>query len=79
MQRSLDTYAEAIEFRVLDSSGAANVPIRDLAFPKEALIGTIIRGKEIFIPSGDDEMRPGDEVIVFTPPSVIAEVEHFFQ
>jgi len=70
--------AEAIEFNVGETSRIVSTPLRDLHFPKGALIGTIIRGGEIVIPRGDTEVRPGDEVIVFALPSAISDVETFF-
>ena len=53
-------------------------PLREMHFPKGAVVGTIIRGEEIILPRGDDEIRPGDEVIVFALPDAIGAVEHLF-
>ncbi len=70
--------AEAIEFRVEARTRVAGKSIKDLDFPKAAVIGTILRGPEIIIPRGDDAMLPGDEVIVFALPEAIPEVEELF-
>jgi trk system potassium uptake protein TrkA len=70
--------AEAIEFRVGDDAPIADRLIADLGFPAGAVIGTIIRGKDIIIPRGMDRVLAGDEVIVFALPEALPQVEKFF-
>jgi len=70
--------AEAIEFQVDDSSAIAGKALKDVAFPRQGIVGTIIRGNEIMIPRGDDVILPGDEVIVFTLPESLPEIEKLF-
>ncbi|HSG46859.1 MAG TPA: Trk system potassium transporter TrkA [Longimicrobiales bacterium] len=70
--------AEAIEFNVGPEARLVGVPLRDLRIPKGAFIGTILRGEEIILPRGDDQIQVGDEVIVFTLPDAVGEVEHLF-
>ncbi len=70
--------AEAIEFRVGVDAPIANQTIMDLAFPRGAVIGTIIRGDAIIIPRGPDRILAGDEVIVFALPEAISDVEKLF-
>lgn len=70
--------AEAIEFKVEESSRAAGQALRDLDFPEGGVVGTILRDEEIIIPRGDDRLLPGDEVIVFALPEAIADVEKLF-
>lgn len=71
--------AEAIEFQVSEGCTAAGIPLRDLRFPPGGLVGTIVRGEDVIIPTGDDCLLPGDEVIVFADPSAIPEMERLFQ
>ncbi|MDH5758774.1 MAG: Trk system potassium transporter TrkA [Gemmatimonadota bacterium] len=71
-------HAEAIEFRVDEGSRIAGKTLRDVHFPKDGIVGSIIRNDEIIIPRGDDEILPGDEVIVFALPGAIPEVEKLF-
>ncbi|MGD2069595.1 MAG: Trk system potassium transporter TrkA [Gemmatimonadota bacterium] len=71
--------AETIEFSVGAASRIAHSYLRDLRFPKGAIVGTIIRGEEIILPRGDDQILPGDEVIVFALPEAISEVERYFE
>jgi trk system potassium uptake protein TrkA len=70
--------AEAIEFQVDDESLVAGQALKDLKFPRQGIVGTILRGEEIIIPRGDDVILPGDEVIVFALPAAIPEVEKLF-
>lgn len=70
--------AEAIEFRVEEGAPVAGKALKDLHFPKGGIVGTILRGADIIIPRGDDQLLPGDEVIVFALPSAIPEVEKLF-
>lgn len=70
--------AEAIEFNVGPGTRVAGKALKDLHFPKGSLIGTILRGDEIIIPRGDDQIIEGDEVIVFALPDAISEIERLF-
>ena len=70
--------AEAIEFRVAEDSPIANETLTDMEFPTGGIIGTIIRGEEIIIPRGPDQILPGDEVIVFALPDAIPDIEKLF-
>ena len=47
-------------------------------FPKQGVVGTILRGEEIILPRGQDVLLPGDDVIVFAMPEAIPEVEKLF-
>ncbi len=70
--------AEVIEFVAKPRSRIARKRIKDLNFPRRALIGGLIRGDESFIVSGDFQVHPGDHVVVFTMPDAIREVEKLF-
>jgi len=70
--------AEAIEFAVHAKSQIAGKALKDVHFPKEGVVGTILRGEEIILPRGQDVLLPGDDVIVFAMPTAISEVEKLF-
>jgi len=70
--------AEAIEFTVGPRSRIANQALKDVHFPKQGVVGTILRGEEIILPRGKDVLLPGDDVIVFAMPDAIPEVEKLF-
>ena len=67
--------AEAIEIVALETSDLVNKPLRDIKFPRGAIIGAVARGKEIIIPTGDTLILPDDRVIIFTLTSAIPSVE----
>ncbi len=72
------TDAEVLEFIVKPESKILKAPLKDINFPKEAIIGGVIRGKNSFIAHGDTVIKPYDRVIVFALPSQIFIVGKFF-
>lgn len=70
--------AEVLEFLVNPDSNITRGPIKDLKFPKEAIIGGVIRGNESFIANEYTEIKPYDRVVVFALPQVLAKVNNFF-
>lgn len=67
--------AEAIEIVALETSDLVNKPLRDIKFPKGAIIGAVVREEEIIIPTGDTIILPEDRVIIFSLTSAIPSVE----
>jgi trk system potassium uptake protein TrkA len=67
--------AEAIEIVALETSDLVNKPLRDIKFPRGAIIGAVVREKEIIIPTGDTIILPDDRVIIFTLTSAMPSVE----
>jgi trk system potassium uptake protein TrkA len=67
--------AEVLELTVSESSPLVGVPLQDASFPKGAIIGAIVRGKDVIIPHGENALQPGDRVIVFSKKEVAPEVE----
>lgn len=70
--------ADVIEYIVNPDSPVTKAPIRDLRFPKNAVIGGIIRGSETIIAVGDTLIKPYDRVAVFALPEALKVVEKFF-
>lgn len=66
MYRILDDKAEALEFVVKQSSELPGIPLEKLKIKENTLVACIIRGRQIIIPRGKDEMRVGDSVVVVT-------------
>lgn len=66
MYRILDDKAEALEFVVKKSSELPGIPLEKLKIKENTLVACIIRGRQIIIPRGKDEMRVGDSVVVVT-------------
>ena len=70
--------AEAIEFRIDIGTRIAGRALKEVHFPRGAIVGMILRDGEFILPHGDDQVLPGDEVIVFSLPDSIHEVEELF-
>lgn len=70
--------AEMFEMNVAANSPAVGKPVHKIGFPRESIIATIIRGDEVLIPRGGDEIRAGDVAIIFTHPKNIKKIERIF-
>lgn len=73
------TNAEILEFVVAPGSWITKGKLKDLGFPKNAIIGGVIRGNESFIAVGDSEIKEYDRVAVFALPEVVKDVDKFFR
>jgi len=70
--------AELLEFGVNSNSKITQKKIKDLDFPRSAIIGGVIRDDVGLIPLGDFKIEVGDKVVVCCLPRSIAKVEKFF-
>ena len=70
--------AELLEFVVNSKSKITLKKIKDLDFPRSAIIGGVIRANEGIIPLGDFQVEIGDKVVVCCLPRSITKVEKFF-
>jgi len=66
LYKLLDGRAEAIEFVAKMGSQVLNIPLSQLKLKPNLLLGGIIRGNRVIIPSGGDCIEAGDSVIVVT-------------
>ena len=73
------TNAEILEYIVAPESKITKCALKDMSFPKNAIIGGIIRGNESFIAVGDSHIEPYDRVAVFALPEAVKEVDKFFK
>ncbi|MBE6594667.1 MAG: Trk system potassium transporter TrkA [Ruminococcaceae bacterium] len=55
---------EASEFIVKEQSPITGKPLSALAFKPNVLIASILRGKKVIIPRGNDMIQPGDRVVI---------------
>ncbi|MBS4026423.1 MAG: Trk system potassium transporter TrkA, partial [Clostridia bacterium] len=70
--------AEVIELIVPENCSNVNIPLKNLKFPKGAILGAVLRNNLAIIPTGEEQIRVGDQVIVFALPQAVKAVEHFF-
>lgn len=69
--------AEMIEFVVPPTFRFTGKPLKQLNFPRNAIIGALARGDEVIVPGGNDTIMAGDHVIVFALPQAVANVQNF--
>jgi trk system potassium uptake protein TrkA len=67
--------AEVLEAVALETSDIVGKPIKKLAFPKGALLVSVIREEDIIIPTGNTVVEPGDKVIIFAKRQAVAKIE----
>jgi trk system potassium uptake protein TrkA len=75
----LGSDAEVIELKVPDRPKFKDAPLKSLFFPKGAIVGAIVREKQVFIPSGETTLQPDDNLIIFFTKEAIHHVEAFFE
>lgn len=66
MYRILDEKAEALEFVVKENSELPGVPLEELQIKENTIVACIIRGRNMIVPRGKDEMQVGDSVVIVT-------------
>jgi trk system potassium uptake protein TrkA len=71
--------AQVLEYVAQPKSPITKKPIKDLDFPKEAIVGGIVRGEESMIAVGDAEISANDRVVVFTLPGGMKKIEKYFK
>ena len=70
--------AELLEFVVSGSSKVCNKLVRDIDFPRSAIIGGVVRDGEGLIALGDFKIQKGDRIVVCCLPQSIKKVEKLF-
>ena len=73
--------AEVLEFDVGDLCPVLGQPLHQFSnqLPQDAIIATIIRGKDAFVPGGNDVITQGDGVVVIALANSCDEVRRFLQ
>lgn len=71
--------AEVFEYIAQPGSIITKNKVKDLGFPKEAIIGGMIRGDESFITVGSSQINEKDKVVVFSLPGAVKKIEKFFR
>ncbi len=66
LYKIVDQQVEAVEFHVGEGQELTGIPLKKLPLRKNLLLACIVRGGRLIIPGGDDEILPGDNVIIIT-------------
>ena len=70
-----DEQAEVLEAVALETSDIVGKPLKDISFPKGAILIGIIHGEGITIPSGTSVIQPGDRIIIFARKQAVSDIE----
>jgi trk system potassium uptake protein TrkA len=73
------TDAEVLEYTVAPNAKITKAALKDMIFPRNAIIGGVIRGSESFIAVGDTRIEAYDRIAVFALPEAVKEVDKFFK
>ncbi len=67
--------AEILEAVALETSDIVGRPLKNISFPKGAILTGIIRNDDIIIPSGESVVRPDDRIIIFAKRKAVPKIE----
>lgn len=70
--------AEVMEFIVKPGAPITKGMLKQVSFPKDAIVGGVVRGDYSYIAKGDSEIKPYDRVVVFALPTAINKIGKFF-
>ena len=71
--------AEVVEFEVRERAKVLKRHLRDLKFPRDSIIGAVVRGDDVLVPGGNFKFQKGDGCLVFTRTESLPELESMFQ
>ncbi|UCH63854.1 MAG: Trk system potassium transporter TrkA [Fidelibacterota bacterium] len=69
---------EALEVVTDKGSKVTKKPLKAVSFPSGMILGAVIRGSAIEIPTGDTQIIPGDRVLVFVQNEQVEKVQRYF-
>jgi trk system potassium uptake protein TrkA len=67
-----------IELLVPERAAWQGRPLSKVGFPSGAIVGALLRGGDVIIPTGEEVLRPGDDAVVFTVEDAVEDVERLF-
>ena len=67
--------AEAFEAVAMETSDIVGRPLREIEFPRDAIVGALVRGSEVIIPKGSTVIEPGDRVMIFALKPAVPQME----
>ncbi|MBP2299826.1 Trk system potassium transporter TrkA [Azospirillum picis] len=73
-----DGFGEVVEAEALETSRAVSGPIGSIGLPDGMMIGALVRGDEVIIPTGQTLIQPRDRVIVMATADLVRKVERLF-
>lgn len=73
-----DVEMEALEVVTDAGSKVTKKPLKAIDFPSGMILGAVIRGSAIEIPTGETQILAGDRVLVFVQDEQVAKVQKYF-
>jgi len=70
-----ETDLQYIEAVAMETSDIVGRPLREIEFPRDAIVGALVRGSEVVIPNGSTVIEPGDRVMIFALKPAVPQVE----
>ncbi|MBN2720202.1 MAG: Trk system potassium transporter TrkA, partial [Proteobacteria bacterium] len=70
--------SQVLEFVPAPGSAITKGPIRDVRFPKNAIVGAVNRGSEVILAKGNTQVQQGDSVVVFCKADALKKLEKLF-
>lgn len=72
------TDAEVFEFVVRPGAKITKGKLGEIVFPKDAIVGGVVRGKTAFTASSETHIKANDHVIVFSLSDAVNKLEEYF-
>ncbi len=70
--------AQVVERRLFAASPVAGATLAEISPPRGLIVGTVVRGSKVFVPSGSDRLEEGDLVILFVKEEEMPTVQLLF-
>lgn len=70
--------AMVVERKLYEASPAAGVSLAEMTPPRGLIVGTVVRGRRVFVPRGGDRLEEGDVVILFVRKEELGTVQLLF-
>ncbi|MBP2030962.1 trk system potassium uptake protein TrkA [Methanohalophilus levihalophilus] len=70
---------EIIEYTASSNSKIVGEPLKNVQFPRGAIVSMVVKGDETHVPRGDYVIHAGDHVLIFSLPSALHDVEKLFK
>jgi trk system potassium uptake protein TrkA len=70
--------AETLEFVAEEGSAVTRAPLNQLKFPKDAIVGAVVTGEDVFLAKGETHIKPGQKAIVFCREHAVKKLQAMF-
>jgi trk system potassium uptake protein TrkA len=75
----MEDYVEVIDVEAAPGSRLVSAPLAELGLPRGVLVAAVLRGDRLLVPKGDDQIQPGDEVLLITTTRDASRLDPFLE